>query len=53
LLSKGFNAFTEPLEINGKMMTRVRIGPFVNRPAAQAELDKLRRFGLDGVITSQ
>jgi DedD protein len=53
LLSKGFNAFTEPLEINGKVMTRVRIGPFANRSAAQAELDKLRRFGQDGVITSQ
>lgn len=53
LISKGFNAFTETLEINGKVMTRVRIGPFANRPAAQAELDKLRRLGQDGVITSQ
>jgi len=53
LTSKGFNAFTETIEINGKAMTRVRIGPFANRPAAQAELDKLRRIGQDGVITSQ
>lgn len=53
LISKGFNAFTETLEINGKVMTRVRIGPFVSRSAAQAELDKLRRIGQDGVITSQ
>lgn len=53
LTSKDFKAFTETLEINGKVMTRVRIGPFANRPAAQAELDKLRRIGQDGVITSQ
>ncbi|MDC8445273.1 MAG: SPOR domain-containing protein [Nitrosomonas sp.] len=53
LISKGFNAFTETLEINGKVMTRVRIGPFSSRSAAQAELDKLRRIGQDGVITSQ
>lgn len=53
LMSKGFNAFTETLVINGNVMTRVRIGPFANRSAAQAELEKLRRIGQDGVVTSQ
>ncbi len=53
LISKGFNAFTETLVINGNVMTRVRIGPFANRAVAQAELDKLRRLGQDGVVTPQ
>lgn len=53
LMSKGFNAYTETHVVNGNVMTRVRVGPFANRPGAQAELDKLRRLGQDGVITTQ
>ncbi len=53
LISKGFNAFTETLTINGNVMTRVRIGPFANRALAQGELDKLRRLGQDGVVAPQ
>ncbi|MCB1937083.1 MAG: SPOR domain-containing protein [Nitrosomonas sp.] len=53
LISNGFKAYTETLVINGQVMTRVRLGPFANRSAAQAELDKLRRLGQDGVITQQ
>jgi len=53
LMSNGFKAYTETLIINGNVMTRVRIGPFANRAAAQLELDKLRRLGQDGVITQQ
>lgn len=53
LMSKGFNAYTETHVVNGNVMTRVRVGPFANRAGAQAELDKLRRLGQDGVITTQ
>jgi len=53
LMSNGFKAYTETLIINGNAMTRVRIGPFASRSAAQVELDKLRRLGQEGVITQQ
>jgi len=53
LISNGFKAYTETLVINGNVMTRVRLGPFADRSAAQAELDKLRRLGQDGVIAKQ
>ena len=53
LLSNGINAYTETLMTNNKEMMRVRIGPFSTRSAAEQELVKLRKLGLDGVITAK
>lgn len=53
LISNGINAYTETHVFNGNVMTRVRIGPFSNRIAAENELEKLKRQGLDGVVTAK
>lgn len=50
LLSNGFKAYTETLKIDQNEVTRVRIGPFVTRSAAETELKKLKKLGLDGVV---
>lgn len=49
LIASGFKAYTE---IHNGMM-RVRIGPFVTRVAAENEMQKLKKMGLDGVIVPQ
>lgn len=46
LIASGFKAYTEMH--NG--MTRVRIGPFATRVAAENEMQKLKKMGSDGVI---
>ena len=38
---------------NNKEITRVRIGPFSTREAAEEERKKLRKLGLDGVVMSK
>ena len=53
LVSHGINAYTETLMTNNKEMMRVRIGPFSTRSAADQELVKLRKLGLDGVVTAK
>ena len=50
LLSNGFKAYTETLKIDNNEVTRVRIGPFMTRSAAETELKKLKKIGLDGVV---
>ena len=50
LLSSGFKAYTETLKVVHNEVTRVRIGPFTTRSAAEAELKKLKKIGLDGVV---
>ncbi|MER2512190.1 MAG: SPOR domain-containing protein [Nitrosomonas ureae] len=50
LVSSGFNAYTETLKVDNKEVTRVRVGPFMTRGAADSELKKLKNIGLDGVI---
>lgn len=53
LVSRGINAYTETLMTNNKAMMRVRVGPFATRDAAEQELVKLRKLGLDGVVTAK
>jgi DedD protein len=53
LVSRGINAYTETLMTNNKEMMRVRVGPFTTRSAAEQELIKLRKLGLDGVVTAK
>ena len=50
LSSSGFKAYTETLKVDHNEVTRVRIGPFTTRSAAEAELKKLKKIGLDGVV---
>ncbi|MDE2388064.1 MAG: SPOR domain-containing protein [Betaproteobacteria bacterium] len=50
LLSNGFKAYTETLKVDQNEVTRVRIGPFTTRGAAETELKKLKKIGLDGVV---
>lgn len=50
LLSNGFKAYTETLRVDSNEITRVRIGPFMTRSAAENELKKLKKIGLDGVV---
>lgn len=50
LLSSGFKAYTETLKVDHNEVTRVRIGPFTTRSAAETELKKLKKIGLDGVV---
>lgn len=50
LASNGFKAYTETLKIDNNEVTRVRIGPFMGRSAAENELKKLKKIGLDGVV---
>ncbi len=50
LVSNGFKAYTETLKIDNNEVTRVRIGPFMTRSAAESELKKLKKIGLDGVV---
>lgn len=50
LLTNGFKAYTETLKVDQNEVTRVRIGPFTSRSAAETELKKLKKIGLDGVV---
>jgi DedD protein len=50
LLSNGFKAYTETVKVDNNEITRVRIGPFTTRSAAENELKKLKKIGLDGVV---
>jgi DedD protein len=43
LRSKGFTTFVERLKANGNTVYRVRIGPELERAAAEAQLEKLQR----------
>ena len=54
LISKGINrSYTETLTNNNKEITRVRIGSFSTREAAEEERKKLRKLGFDGVVISK
>jgi DedD protein len=48
----GFPAFLSPVEVGGKTMYRVRLGPYAQRPAAEAAAERVRReYKLDTWIT--
>jgi len=54
LISNGIKkAYTETVKNKNKEVTRVRIGPFSTREAAEKEQKKLRKFGLNGVVMSK
>ena len=54
LASNGIKkVYTETVRNKNKEVTRVRIGPFSTREAAEKEQKKLRKLGVNGVIMSK
>lgn len=53
LVANGIRAYTETIKVGGGEMTRVRIGPFATREAAEAEHERLKKTGLSGVVTAK
>lgn len=53
LIANGFKAYTEVLKTGNNEVTRVRIGPFMTRDAAENELKKLKKLGFNGVVASR
>jgi len=53
LVFNGIRAYTEAIKVGDNEMTRVRIGPFPTREAAEAEHERLRKIGLSGVVTTK
>lgn len=53
LTTNGIKAYTEMLKTDKGEMTRVRAGPFATREAAEKTREKLKRLGLDGVVTNK
>ncbi len=51
LIFNGFKAYTETLRTGNTEVTRVRIGSFPTRNAAENEIKKLKKAGFDGVVT--
>ena len=49
----GIKVYTEPLDSPEGKKTRVRAGPFPSREAADKALDKLKRIGVNGVVTAR
>jgi len=54
LTSNGIKkAYTETIKNKNKEVTRVRVGPFSTREAAEKEQKKLRKLGINGVVMSK
>lgn len=53
LVANGIRAYTETIKVGNSEMTRVRIGPFTTREAAEAEHERLKKTGLSGVVTTK
>lgn len=49
----GLKVFTEPLETPEGKKTRVRVGPFPSRDAADKAADKMKRIGVNGVVAAK
>ncbi len=50
----GFNAFLSPVEVDGRTMYRVRVGPFDERDVADREATRIRQgYRLDTWITAR
>ena len=51
LKTGGFPAYTETLKTSHGALTRVRVGPFPTREAAEGERAKLKDAGENGMVT--
>ena len=53
LRGAGYRAFLSPVEVDGRTMYRVRVGPFTDRREAETQAEKVKReFKLDTWITN-
>lgn len=50
LSANGVKSYTEVVETRQGKLTRVRVGPFSNREAAEQALAKLKALGFNGVV---
>jgi DedD protein len=50
LATKGLKAYTEKVKTAGGEVTRVRVGPFANREAADKERSRLAALGFEGNV---
>ena len=50
LATKGLKAYTEKVKTAGGEVTRVRIGPFASRDAADKERARLQALGFEGNV---
>lgn len=50
LIGKGLRAYTEVVKTSSGDVTRVRVGPFPNREAANKECARLKSLGFDGNV---
>ena len=53
LTSNGISTYTENLNTDKGEVIRVRIGPFPARGEAEEMRERLKKLGLDGVVTAQ
>lgn len=53
LAFKGTKVYTETLKTDKGEITRVRAGPFASREEAEVAREKLKKLGLDGVVTDK
>lgn len=53
LTSNGINTYTENLNTDKGEVIRVRVGPFAAREEAEEMREKLKKLGLDGVVTAE
>ena len=51
LAAKGLKAYTEKIKVVSGEVTRVRIGPFPSREAAEKERTRLKALGFEGNVT--
>lgn len=49
----GVRTYTEPLESPQGVKTRVRAGPFANKDAAEKALEKMKRIGVNGIVSAK
>lgn len=53
LLTQGYNAYTKTSSVDGKSVTRVYVGPVINREGANSLRDELaRRHGSKGMVVA-
>jgi DedD protein len=50
LAAKGLRVYTEKIKTAGGEVTRVRVGPFPNRDAAEKERGRMKALGFDGNV---
>ena len=51
LATKGLKAYTERIKVANGDVTRVRVGPFPSREAAEKERTRLKTLGFEGNVT--